>query len=77
MTAFADKLNTYLDESVRLFWCNGAEVEISDTKNVVKDREEYGFIQDYDIDYSDCKDMSEKLSKYYEYVQKLESASQE
>ena len=34
-------------------------------------------IQDYDIDYSDCNDMSEKLNKYYEYVQKLESASQE
>ena len=77
MTAFADKLNTYLDESVRLFRCDGSEVEISDAKNLIKDREEYGFIQDYDIDYSDCKDMSEKLSKYYEYVQKLESALQE
>ena len=79
MTAFADRLNVYLDKSIRLFKCDTdtSSVEISSEKNLIKDREEYGFIQDYDIDYSDCKDMSEKLNKYYEYVQKLESASQE
>ena len=79
MTAFADRLNVYLDKSIRLFKCDTdtSSVEISSEKNLIKDREEYGFIQDYDIDYSDCNDMSEKLNKYYEYVQKLESASQE
>lgn len=71
MVDFQNEVNTYLDKSTLLFECESAEIDCSESGTQGK-TEEYDFIEDYEIDYSDCKGMKDKLNKYYEYVKGLE-----
>lgn len=76
MTDFYSKVNEYLENSILLFSCIDTPVLYSTEDNLISNREGYKFLEEYDIDYSDCKDISAKLSKYYDYVMKLELSSQ-
>lgn len=75
MTNFYNKVNEYLDESILLVSGIDASVLYSTDNNFIKALEEYEFIEEYGIDYSDCISISEKLGKYYSYVRELEESS--
>lgn len=72
MVDFQNEVNTYLDKSTLLFECESAEIDCSESGTQGTVTEQYDFIENDEIDYSDCKNMKEKLNKYYEYTKELE-----
>jgi hypothetical protein len=66
MTQFYNNINQYLAKSYLLVGNIKGEIQYSDNERIL-DSEEYDFLQDAEIDYSTCKDISEKLGLYYSY----------
>lgn len=73
LTRFYSNINEYLNKSYLIIGTSMYDgVQYSDGDELIRQLEEYKFLNDYNIDYSSCENVTDKLTLYFNFISELE-----